>query len=59
MDHELFDELKQLRVVYRKLRGHKAVNLLWSMQLGMRFEENNDMSVRKASLLKLNGVKKA
>jgi hypothetical protein len=35
MDHELFDQLKQLRIVHRKLRGHEAVNLLWGMQLGM------------------------
>jgi hypothetical protein len=35
MNHELFDKLKQLRIVHRKLRGHEAVNLLWSVQLGM------------------------
>jgi hypothetical protein len=59
MDHELLDKLKQLRIVDRKLRGHEAVNLLWSTQLGMRFEEDNNVSVRKAPLLKLNGVKEA
>ena len=35
MNHELLDKLKQLRIVYRKLRGHKAVNLLWSAKFGM------------------------
>ncbi len=59
MNHELFDELKQLRIVHRKLRGHEAVNLLWGMQLGMRLQENNDVCMRKAPFLKLNSVKEA
>ncbi len=59
MDHELFDQLKQFRVVLRKLRGEKAIDLLWSAQLGMRLQEDNDVSMRKAPLLKLNGVKEA
>jgi hypothetical protein len=28
MNHELFNELKQLRIVHRELRRHKAVHLL-------------------------------
>ena len=59
MDHELFNELKQLRIVYRELRGHEAVNLLWSMQLSMRFEKDDNMCMRKAPFLELNCVKKA
>ena len=59
MDHELFDELKQLRMVCGKLKGHKAVNLLWGAQLGMGLKENNDMCMRKAPLLELNGVEVA
>ena len=59
MNHELFDELKQLRIVHRKLRGHKAINLLWCTQLGMGLKEDNDMCMWKAPLLELNGVKEA
>jgi hypothetical protein len=59
MNHELLDELKQLRIVHRELRRHKAVHLLWCVQLGMWFKEDNDVSMRKAPLLELNGVKKA
>jgi hypothetical protein len=29
MNHELFDQLKQLRIVLWKLRGHQAINVLW------------------------------
>jgi len=29
MNYELFDKLKQLRIVHRELRRHEAVNLLW------------------------------
>jgi len=46
-------------LINRELRRHKAVNLFWSIQLGMRLEKNNNVSIRKASLLELNGVKKA
>ena len=59
MDHELLDKVKQLRMINRKLRRHEAVYLFRSAQLGMRLEEDNDMSMRKAPLLELNGVKKA
>jgi hypothetical protein len=59
MNHELFDELKQFRTVHRELRGHKTVNLLWGMQLGMGLKEDNDVGMRKAPLLELNGVKEA
>jgi hypothetical protein len=59
MNHELFNELKQLRVVHRELRRHEAVHLLWCTQLGMWFKEDNDMSMRKAPLLELNGIKEA
>ena len=59
MNHELFDKLKQLRMVCRKLRGHKAINLLRGAQLGMRLKEDNDVCMRKAPLLKLNGVEVA
>jgi hypothetical protein len=44
MDHELLDELKQFKTV------------LWGVQLGMRFQEDNDMGMRKVTLLKLNGI---
>src|SRR6202789_315855 len=53
MNHELFDKLKQLRIVHRKLRGHQAVNLLWCMQLGMGLQEDNDVSMRKAPVTPL------
>ena len=56
VNHELLDQLKQLRIVLWKLRGHKAINVLWRAQLGMRLQEDNDMGMRKAMLLKLNGV---
>ena len=59
MNHKLPNEVKQLRIVQRKLRRHKAVNLLRRTQLGMGFEKDNDVSMRKAPLLKLNGVKVA
>jgi hypothetical protein len=59
MNHELLDKLKQLRMILRKLRGHETVDLLWSMQLGMRLEEDNDVSVRKAPLLELDRIKEA
>jgi len=56
MDHKLLDQVKQDFIVFRKLRGHETVNLLWSAQLCLRFKKNDDMSMRKATLLKLNGV---
>jgi hypothetical protein len=59
MDHELFDQLKQVRIVHRKLRGHEAVNLLWGTQLGMWLQKDNDVCMRKAPLLELNGIKEA
>lgn len=59
MNHELLDKLKQLRMIDRKLRRHETVYLLWSAQLGMRLEEDNDVSMWKAPLLELNGVKEA
>ena len=59
INHELFDKFKQHRMVLRKPRGHEAVNLLWGMQLDMRLENNNDVSMRKAPLLKLYSIKKA
>jgi hypothetical protein len=59
MDHELLDKVKQLRMINRKLRRHEAVYLFRSVQLGMRLEEDNDVSMRKAPFLELNGVKKA
>ena len=45
VNHELLDQLKQLRIV------------LWRVQLGMRLQEDNDVGMRKATLLKINGVK--
>jgi len=59
MDHILLDKLKQLRIIHGKLRRHEAVNLLWVAQLGMRLEEDNDVSVWKTPLLELNGVEVA
>ncbi len=59
VNHELLDKLKQLGMVDRKLRRHETVNLVWSAQLGMRLKEDDDMSMWKAPLLKLDGVKKA
>jgi hypothetical protein len=29
MNHELLDQLKQLRIVLWELRGHQAINVLW------------------------------
>jgi hypothetical protein len=58
MDHHLLDQLKQLRVVIWKLRRHEAINVLWRAQLGMRLQEDNDVGMREATLLKLNGVQK-
>jgi len=56
MDHELFNMFKEGRVGIWELRRHKAINIFWSVQLGARLEEDNDMSMRETSLLKLNGV---
>ena len=56
MNHELLDELQKLRIVLWKLRRHQTINVLWRVQLGMRLQEDNDVSMRKATLLKLNGV---
>ena len=59
MDHKLLDEVKQLMIVHGELRRHETVNLLWSVQFGIRLKENNDVRMRKAPLLKLNDVKVA
>ena len=46
---------KQLKMVHRKLwRLSIYFNLAW-----MRLKKDNDMSMRKAPFLKLNGVKEA
>jgi hypothetical protein len=56
VNHELLDELKEFIIGSGELRRHKTVNILWSAQLGMRLEKDNDMGMRKATLLKLYGV---
>jgi len=56
MNHVLLDELKQLRLILRKLRRHEAVDLLRSTQLGMRLKKDNDVRMRKAPLLELYGI---
>jgi len=56
MDHKLLDQLKQDFIVFRKLRRYETVNLLWSAQLGIRMKKDDDMGMRKTTLLKLNHV---
>jgi hypothetical protein len=56
VNHELFDEFKQFRIVSGEFRRHKTVNVPWSVQLGTRVEKDNNVGMRKATLLKLNGV---
>ena len=56
MNHELLNKLKQNSIITGKLRGHETINVSWRAQLGMRLEEDNDMCMRKATLLKLNGI---
>jgi hypothetical protein len=56
MNHKLLDEFKQLIIAMWKFRGHKAINMLWGAQLGMRLKKDNNMSMRKATLLELNCV---
>jgi hypothetical protein len=58
MDHVPLNEFKKFRIVFRKFRGHETVNVFWRAQLGLRLEEDNDVGMWKATLLKLNGVKK-
>ena len=57
MHHKLLDELQQFIIVSGKFRRHKAINVLWGVQLGMRLQKDNDVGIRKAPLLKLYGVK--
>jgi hypothetical protein len=56
MNHELLNKFKQLRIVGREFRGYKLINALWSAQLGMVLEKDNDVGMRKATLLKFNGI---
>jgi hypothetical protein len=56
VNHELFDEFKQFRIVSGEFRRHKTVNVPWSAQLSMRLEKDNNVGMRKATLLKLNGI---
>ena len=59
MNHECFDELKELVIKEGELRRHEAVNVLRSAQLGMGLQEDDDVCMWKPPLLKLNGVKEA
>ena len=56
MNHVLLNKFKKFRVVFRKFRGHKTVNVFWRAQLGMRLKEDNDVGMRKTMLLKLNSI---
>ena len=56
MNHELLDKLKQHITAHRELSGHEAINVSWRAQLELRLKEDNDVGMRKATLLKLNGV---
>jgi hypothetical protein len=56
MNYELFDLFKEERVGVWELRRYKAINILWSVQLRVRLKEDNDVSMWKTPLLKLNGV---
>jgi hypothetical protein len=59
MNHECFDEFKELVIKEGELRRHEAVDVLWSAQLGMGLQEDDDVCMWKPPLLKLNGVKEA
>src|SRR5580692_8399469 len=54
--HELFDQLKQVIIVEGELRRHEAINIFRSVQLDMRLKKDNDVGMRKATLLKLYSV---
>ena len=56
MDHELEHQGLQLIVVFRDFSRDEAVNGLWTPQLGICVEEDNEMHMGEASLLKFNGV---
>jgi hypothetical protein len=53
MNHELHNKLKQINW---KFRRHKTVNVIWSVQLGIRLKEDNNVGMRKTMLLKFNGI---
>ena len=55
MDHQLLDQLKQLRIVPRKLSREKTVYLLWGAELGLLVEKDDAVHVREATFLKLYG----
>jgi len=56
MDHELLDKLKQFIIVNWEFRRHKTVNVLWSVQLGIRLKKDNNVGMRETMLLKFNSV---
>ena len=58
MDHVLHHQLMELRINIRirNLSREEFVEFVRSVKLGIRMEENNDMGVRQAMLLKLIGV---
>jgi hypothetical protein len=56
MNHECFDLVKERRVGMWKLRRHETINVFWSTQLGLRLKKDNDVGMRKTSLLKLNSI---
>jgi hypothetical protein len=55
MNHKL-DMVKKRRVDIWELRRHKAINVLWGAQLGLRMKEDNDMGMWKTPLLELNSI---
>ena len=57
MNHELLDEFKKLSILLWKFRGHHAIDVLRRAQLELGCQKDNDVGMRKATLLKLNGVK--
>ena len=56
MNYELHNKLKQIIVANWKFRRHKTVNVIWSVQLGIRLKEDNNVGMRKTTLLKFNGI---
>ena len=53
MDHELLDQLEELRIVDRKLGREKAVNLLMSAELGVLIKEYDAVHVWQTTFLEL------
>jgi hypothetical protein len=54
VDHELLDQLEELRIVSRELAGEETVHVLWGAELGSLIKKDDAVHVGKATLLELD-----